>query len=81
MHSVSFPHLKISTVKAGPSILSTGKFYGRGRKLDLDMLIERFGPDFVFINEIEISRRLRCKCSHVGGTVRVTAPGKAPRRS
>ena len=57
----------------------TARNCGHGRAIDLDMLIERFGPDFVFINETGISRRLRCKCGHLGGTVRVTAPGKAQR--
>ena len=43
-------------------------YCGRSRELDLDMLIERYGEDYVFINEHRIQRSLKCtSCGHPGG--------------
>lgn len=43
-------------------------YCGRGRELDLGMLIERYGEDYVFVNEHRIQRSLRCnRCGHPGG--------------
>ncbi|MCP4319414.1 MAG: hypothetical protein GY789_26355 [Hyphomicrobiales bacterium] len=51
------------------------RYCGRGRRLDLDMLIEIFGPQYVFIGDTRIPGRLRCKCGHLGGTLRFCNPG------
>lgn len=43
---------------------------GHGDWLDLDVLIERFGEDYVFINETRIGAACVCKkCGHRGATL------------
>ena len=47
---------------------------GHGAKLDLDVLIEKFGEDYVYINDKRIGAACRCKqCGHLGADIRVTA--------
>jgi hypothetical protein len=42
------------------------------RELDLDLLIQRFGPEHVFVNDQWIARRIKCsRCGHKGGTITV----------
>jgi hypothetical protein len=45
----------------------------RGRALDIGVLIERFGSDYVYIGERRIAASLRCSCGHKGGALRVSA--------
>lgn len=50
---------------------------GHGGKLDLDMLIKRFGEDYVFINETRIGAACVCKkCGHVGASLRLISNTK-----
>ncbi|MGX1496193.1 hypothetical protein ACSSV1_001214 [Labrenzia sp. MBR-25] len=45
-------------------------YCGHGVILDLEMLIQRFGEDYVFINEIRILRLLRCSvCRRPAGQI------------
>lgn len=47
-----------------------GTYCGRGRRLDLDALISRFGADYVIVNETRIAGALRCdRCGHRGGVL------------
>lgn len=56
----------------------TAQYAGHGAPLDIDMLIERFGPDYVFINEQRIGASCVCrKCGHRGAELRVTV-GNGP---
>ncbi len=51
---------------------------GRGRPLDLDVLIERYGTHYSIINERRIGAALRCgSCHHRGGSVTL-APDTGP---
>lgn len=34
---------------------------GKGGQLDLDKLIERYGPEHVFVKDTEVSSKLRCR--------------------
>lgn len=43
---------------------------GHGAYLDLDALIERFGPDYSYVDDGRIGRACRCqKCGHLGAMV------------
>ncbi|MHA7774481.1 hypothetical protein [Roseibium sp. M-1] len=45
-------------------------YCGHADILDLDLLIERFGEDYVFINETPILRALRCSvCRRPAGQI------------
>lgn len=45
-------------------------YCGHGEILDMDVLIERFGKDYVFIGETRILRALRCKvCGRPAGQI------------
>lgn len=47
---------------------------GHGSRLDIDLLIERFGADYVYINDTRIERSLVCsKCGHRGAHITVIA--------
>lgn len=40
------------------------------KRLDLNMLIERFGPNYSIINEKRIASALKCeKCGHKGAII------------
>lgn len=55
-----------------------GRNCGGARKMDLDSLIARFGPDHVFINDVRIPPLLVCsRCGHKGGSLTISAPGRA----
>ncbi len=42
--------------------------------LDLDLLMERLGPEFRFVGDETIDRSIRCPvCQHKGGVVKVQA--------
>jgi hypothetical protein len=50
-----------------------GKKCGYGRKLDLDVLIERFGTDYEVFNEKRIAAACVCKrCGHRGASLHLT---------
>jgi hypothetical protein len=52
----------------------TAPFVGHGGPLDIDSLIEKFGADFVYINETRISRSCICRhCGHKGAKLTVIA--------
>lgn len=42
---------------------------GRGRKLDMDALIEWLGPDYDVVNETRIAAAFRCGSGHKGGVI------------
>lgn len=47
-----------------------GPHCGRGRALDLDVLIAKFGPDYCVINETRIAAACRCdRCGHKGAII------------
>jgi hypothetical protein len=55
---------------------------GHGARLDLDMLIERYGEDYVYINDRRIAAACICqKCGHRGAKVNVVANTRAGGRS
>lgn len=44
------------------------------KRLDLDMLIERYGPDYTIINETRIARACKCEaCGHKGAIINLIA--------
>lgn len=54
----------------------TAQYAGHGDWLDIDALIERFGEDYVFINETRIGAACVCrKCGHRGATLRLHPAG------
>ncbi|WP_136660930.1 hypothetical protein [Nitratireductor sp. XY-223] len=54
---------------------------GSASKLDIGLLIERFGPGHSFINEARISSLLVCRrCGHQGGRLSICASGNAETR-
>ena len=55
----------------------TSENCGRGRPLDIAMLISRFGADHSIIGDSEITSRLRCECGHKGGMLHFRPPNKA----
>ncbi len=57
-----------------------GRDCGHGKELDIDKLISRFGENHCLIDEIEITRRLRCeKCGWLGGRLHFSPPSSARR--
>ena len=49
-------------------------YAGHGAPLDIDKLIEQFGPDYVFINDKRIGPACVCqRCGHKGAKLTVTA--------
>lgn len=54
---------------------------GRGRELDIDALIARFGADHPVIGDTRIAAALRCACGHKGGSLTVSAIDTGPRVS
>jgi hypothetical protein len=60
----------------------TGPNCGHGERLSLDMLIERFGPDYEMLNETRIGKACRCKaCGHLGAAIYImpdTSPHHSP---
>ena len=55
----------------------TNEYCGRGRPLDIAMLISRFGGNHSIINDTEITSRLRCECGQKGGVLILRPPNRA----
>lgn len=54
-----------------------GLVCGHHKTLDLDMLIQRFGPDYSVINETRIAGALVCeRCGYRGGRIMLIANTK-----
>lgn len=51
----------------------TAQFAGHGSQLNLDELIEKYGEDYVFINETRIARACKCWCGHKGAKITMVA--------
>lgn len=50
---------------------------GHGERLDLDMLIDVYGPDYDLINETRIAKACKCKaCGHKGVVIHLVANSK-----
>lgn len=63
----------LSEIKAaGEGLMANcaGLNCGHGKPLDLDMLIERYGPDYNVINETRIAAACKCeRCGHRGARI------------
>lgn len=48
---------------------------GRGRELDIDNLIKRYGANYSIIGDTRIKRALVCTgCGHKGGSLTIAGP-------
>jgi len=67
----------LSEIKAsGEGLMANcaGPNCGHGKKLDIDMLIERFGTDYEVVNERRIAVACKCdRCGHKGAVVHMVA--------
>ena len=47
---------------------------GRGRLLPMDLLIDRYGPDFEVVGDTRIGKACRCdRCNHLGAQINIKA--------